>query len=176
LAVIRPFGERKGVAPGFSPNRYAQGSSDIMDTATKTAYSKPTGSPMAAASQAGREMAEKGTTQARESYEKMTTATAEAADLIKNGYSTAVKGAHDYNKKLFEFAHLNTEVAFDFAQKLLGVKSPSDFIELSTEHARKQFETVSGQLKELAALGQQVTLATTEPLKTRISKAFSHSA
>ena len=53
------------------------------------------------------------------------------------------------------------------------MKSPSDFIELSTEHSRKQFETLTEQTKELAALAQKVTLATAEPLKTGVTKAFS---
>ncbi len=40
---------------------------------------------------------------ANETYEKMSAATTEAADVIKNTYSTAVKGAQDYNNKLVEF-------------------------------------------------------------------------
>jgi phasin len=106
----------------------------------------------------------------------MSTATAEATDLIKNSYSTAVKGAQDYNTKFIEFAQTNTEAAFDFVQKLSGVKSPSDFIELSTDHSRRQFETLTEQTKELAALAQKVTLATVEPLKTGVTKAFSQAA
>jgi hypothetical protein len=45
-------------------------------------------------------------------------------------------------------------------------------MELSTEHSRKQFETLTEQTKELAALAQKVTLATAEPLKTGVTKAF----
>ena len=89
---------------------------------------------------------------------------------------TAVKGVQDYNTKFIEFAQTNTEAAFDFVQKLSGVKSPSDFIELSTEHSHKQFETLTEQTKELAALAQKVTLATAEPLKTGVTKAFSQAA
>jgi phasin len=125
------------------------------------------------ATQAFRATAENGSAQAKEAFEKMSTATAEATDLIKNSYSTAVKGAQDYNTKFIEFAQTNTEAAFDFVQKLSGVKSPSDFIELSTEHSRKQLETLTEQTKELAALAQKVTLAAVEPLKTGVSKAFS---
>jgi phasin len=106
----------------------------------------------------------------------ITSATAEATDLIKIGYSTVVKGAQEYNDKLLELAQTNTKVAFDFAQKLMGVKSPSEFIELSTEHARRQFETLTEQAQELVALAQKVTLATTEPLKTNVAKAFSNAA
>jgi phasin len=147
-----------------------------MATTTYTETPKSTNSPMADAPQAFRAMAETGTTQAKEAYEKMSAATAEATDLIRNNYSTAVEGAQIYNNKLLEFAQTNSNVAFDFAQKLLGVKAPSEFIELSTEHARKQFEILTEQTKELAALAQKVTLATTEPLKTGVAKAFSHAA
>ena len=82
--------------------------------------------------------------------------------MIKNSYSTAVKGAQGYNNKVIEFAQANTKAALDFVQKLSGVKSPSDFIELSTDHSREQFETLTEQTKGLAALAQKVTLATVE--------------
>ena len=97
-----------------------------------------------------------------------TNAAAEVTDLIKGSCSTAVKGAQDYNNKLLEFAQTNTTTAFEFAQRLLGVKVPSEFIELSTEHARKQFATLSDQTRELAALAQKVTLATMSPAPVRI--------
>ena len=49
---------------------------------------------------------EKGPTQAKETYyEKMSAATTEAADLIKNSYSAVFKGVQDYNNKFIEFAH-----------------------------------------------------------------------
>lgn len=127
------------------------------------------------ATQAFRATAEEGTAQAKEVFEKVSAATAEATDLIKNTVSTAVKGAQDYNNKLIEFAQTNTKVALKFVQKLSGVKSPSDVIELSTDHSRKQYETLSEQAKELAALAQKVTLATVEPLKTGVTKAFGQS-
>jgi phasin len=117
-----------------------------------------------------------GSAQAKEAFEKMSAATGEAAALIKNSYSTAIKGAQDHNNKVLEFAQTNTEAAFDFAQKLSDVKSPSDFMELSTEHSRKQYETLTEQTKELAALAQRVTLATAEPLRTGATKAFSQLA
>jgi len=145
----------------------------MLDQTTKTTTTKPASSPKMDATQAFRATAENGSAHAKEAFEKMSVGTAEAAALIKNSYSTAVKGAQDYNTKFIEFAQTNTESAFAFAQKLFGVKSPSDFIELSTEHSHKQFETLTEQTKELAALAQKVTLATAEPLKTGVTKAFS---
>ena len=106
----------------------------------------------------------------------MNTATTEAADLIRNSYSTAVKGMQDYNNKVIEFARANSNAAFDFVQKMSGVKSSSVFVELWAEHVRKQVETLTEQTKQLAALAQKVTLATAEPLKMGIAEAFNHAA
>ena len=131
-----------------------------MDMNTKTTGTT-TGAP-----QALREMTEKGTAQAKETYEKMTAASTEAADLMQKSYVTAVKGVQDYNNKFFEFAHENSNAAFDFIQKVSGVRSPSAFVELSTEHARKQLELLTEQAKQLATLAQKATLATAEPIKT----------
>jgi phasin len=144
----------------------------MSESTTKTTAAKPTNYSKMDATQAFRATAENGSAQVNESFEKMSAATTEATALMKDSYSTAVKGAQDYNTKFFEFAQNNTKAAIDFVQKLSGVKSPSDFIELSTDHSRKQFETLTEQTKELAALAQKVTLATVEPLKTGVTKVF----
>jgi phasin len=147
----------------------------MLDSRNKTTTTKPVSSPRTDALQAYRATADHGSAHAKEAFEKMSAATAEATDLIKNSYSTAVKGAQEYNAKVNEFAQTNTKVALEFVQNLLGVKSPSDVIELSTKHSREQYETLSDQAKELAALAQKVTLATVEPLKTSVTKAFGQS-
>ena len=145
----------------------------MLDSTTKTTTAKPASSSKLDATQVFRATAEKGTAQAKEAFEKVGAATAEATDLIKNSFSTAVKGAQDYNTKVIEFVQTNTKATVDFVQKLSGVKSPSEFIELSTDHSRTQFETLTEQTKELAALAQKVTLANVEPLKAGVTKAFS---
>ena len=146
-----------------------------MDKKSETTTPKLAGFPKTDAPQAFREIAENGTKHAKETYAKMSAATTEAADLIKHSYSTAIKGGQDYNNKLIEFTHANTYAAFDFVQKMSDVKSPSEFVELSTEHVRKQVETLTEQTKQLAALAQKVTLATAEPLKTGVEM-FKHAA
>jgi len=140
-----------------------------MDTYTKNTASK---TAKAYGLKALRDMAEKGTTQAKDAVDKMSDASTEAADHFKNCYSTAVKGAQDYNNKSIEFARANTYAAFNFFQKLAGVKSPTEFVELSTEHARNQIETLTEQAKHLSTLAQEVTHATVEPLKTGVAKTF----
>ncbi|MGC2124793.1 MAG: hypothetical protein WA652_18245 [Xanthobacteraceae bacterium] len=83
-----------------------------MDT-NRTTAAKPTGSQKTSESQAFGEIAQKGAAQTKQTYERMSAATAEAADLMKASCSTALSGARDYNNKFMEFAHANTNAAFD---------------------------------------------------------------
>lgn len=131
-----------------------------------------TSAPQIEAAQAIHEMVDKGTAQAKESYAKMSAATAEASSAIQNAVSNATQSAVACNEKVIEFARANSNAAFDYANALLGAKSPSTFFELSTEHARKQFEVLSAQTKELAALSQKMAQEAIEPLKAGAAKAF----
>ena len=119
-----------------------------------------------------REIADKGVAQAKDTYEKAKAATEDATHLFQHTYMAAAKGATDYNLKVFEIARMNTNAAFDYAQELLGVKSLSEFVELSSARARKQFETMTAQTKELTTLAQKVSIETAEPLRTGITGAF----
>jgi phasin len=119
-----------------------------------------------------RELAEKSVSQAKETYEKMKSAAEEATDVLEDTYATATKGAADYGLKLIETARANTNAAFDFYTELMTAKSLSEMVELSTAHARKQFEAVTGQTKELTALAQKVTSETADPIKESVTKAF----
>ncbi len=85
---------------------------------------------------------------------------------------TAAEGTTNRNRKFVEIARSNTNAAFDCANGLWGVKSLSELVELSSAHARKQFETLTDQTKELAALAQQLITETSEPLKAGVAKAF----
>jgi phasin len=113
---------------------------------------------------------------ARATYAKAKVASEEAADLLESTYTTVAKGATNYNLKIIEIARTNTRAAFDYAHELLGVKSLSEFIELSTAHARKQLDMISAQNKELCALAQKVATEAAEPIKTDMSKAFNKAA
>ena len=71
-----------------------------------------------------RNMVEKSATQSKEVYEKMSAVTGQTADIMQDCFLAAVRGVQDYNNKLIEFTHANTKAAFDFAQRMSGVKSP----------------------------------------------------
>ena len=119
-----------------------------------------------------RDMAEKSLSQAKDTYEKMKAVAEEATDVLEDTYTTATKGFTDYGLKIIEIARANTNAGFDFANDLFTVKSVAEVIELSTTHARAQFETMTAQAKELAALAQKVATETAEPMKEGVSKAF----
>ena len=120
-----------------------------------------------------REMAEKSVSQAKEGYEKMKVATEEATEVLEETYATATKGSTEYGLKVIEAARLNTNAAFDFFTQFIAVKSISEAVELSSAHARKQFEVVTEQTKDLTSIAQKVATDAAEPLKTGVTKAFS---
>jgi len=119
-----------------------------------------------------REFAEKSVTQAKDNWDKMKAVTEEATDLIEDSYATASKGASDYGLKWIEAARANTNASFDYAGQLMAAKSLSEAVELSTAHVRKQFEALSAQSKELAALAQKVAAETAEPIKESVTSVF----
>jgi phasin len=123
----------------------------------------------AQATSAFREFAEKGITQAKDSYARMKTAAEEATGVLETTYATASKGAADYSLKVVEMARANSNAAFDLAAELLGARTLAQVVEISTSHTRKQIEQMSAQAKELATLAQKVATETVEPMKDKLS-------
>ena len=119
-----------------------------------------------------RELAEKGVSQARETYEKFKDAAQSNNQTIEAVYASATKGASDYSGRLLELARANTNAAFDVAEKLIAVKSPTEAFAIWTSYARGQYETLTSQTRELVELGQKVATETVEPIKTASSKVF----
>ena len=96
--------------------------------------------------------------------------------MLEDTYATATKGASDYGLKVIEATRVNTNAAFDFYAELMTVKSFSEVVQLTTTHARKQFEALTAQSKDLAALAQKVTTETSEPIKESVTKALKKAA
>lgn len=123
-----------------------------------------------------RAFAEKGVSSARDGYQKLKEVAETNNGALEAAYTSASKGAHDYTAKLIDIAKLNTESAFDFAQSLIGVKSLPEAFELMNAHARKQYEALTSQSKELTAFAQKVASETVEPIKASAAKTFKISA
>ena len=123
-----------------------------------------------------RALAEKGVSQARDSYAKFKDAAETHNGTMEAVFTTASKGASEYQAKLVEFIKANTTASLDFAQELFGVKSPAEAVELWSSHWRKQVEALTAQAKELTELGQKVATETVEPIKTSASKYYQPAA
>jgi len=123
-----------------------------------------------------RAFAEKGVSQARDSYAKFKDAAETHNGTIEAVFTSASKGASAYSAKMLEFFKANTTASLDFAQELFGVKTPAAAIELWTSHSRKQFETLAAQAKELTELGQKVATETVEPIKASAAKLYKPAA
>src|SRR5258708_16925404 len=123
-----------------------------------------------------RVFAEKGVSQARDSYAKFKDAAETHNGTIEAVFTTASKGFSEYSAKLMEMMKANTTASLDFAQELLGVKSHSEAMELRTSHAKKQYETRTAQTKQLAELSQKIATEPVEPIKTSASQLFKPAA
>jgi phasin len=121
-----------------------------------------------------REMTNKGLAHARDAFAKAKVASEEATDLLQNTYMTVATGATNYNLKVIAIARTNTCVAFDCAHELLGARSLSEFVEVSSAHARKQFNTIFAQNNELWTLTQKVATEAAKPIETGMSKTFNN--
>lgn len=152
------------------------------DTAVKTKVSKSAAPaepfagnfemPKVEIPAAFRDWAEKGLAQAKSAYEKIRATAEETTSLLEDAYTTTAKGTADYSLKMIEAAQANTNAVFDLARDLISAKSASEVIEVSTGHARKQFDVMSAQGRELAELAQKVTMDAASPVRNGITKAL----
>ena len=123
-----------------------------------------------------RALAEKGVSQARDSYAKFKDVAESNNSTIEAVFANASKGASAYSAKLMEIMKANAAATLDFAQEMVSVKTPSEALELWTTHAKKQFEAFTAYGKELAELSQKVANETVEPIKNNASKLFKPAA
>ena len=111
------------------------------------------------APEALRDLAEESAAQAKDNLETVRAAAGEATDLLKHSYATTVKGTQDYSVKVLEFTNANINAAVEHATKLMSVKTPMEFFELSNDYAKRQFGVLTRQAQELAAIVQKMTIA-----------------
>ena len=123
-----------------------------------------------------RKITESSLDQTRTAYDRLRTITEETTDSFETSYAAAAKGLHEFNAKAIDALKSNTDATFDLMKALMNVKTVSEAITLQTEHARKRFEALTAQSKELAEIARKVATETTEPLKTSVAKTFGKAA
>jgi hypothetical protein len=103
-------------------------------------------------------------------FEQKSKATAEKSVRAVEQLNSAT--ASNMRGYIIKMAQANTEAVFEFARQLASAKAPSDFTEVWTAHARKQFEMLSEQTRELTALGQKMAGESAEPIARNVKQAF----
>lgn len=117
-----------------------------------------------------RDAAEKSVKQAKEAYEKFRIVAEDATDMIEDQLETTRSGFLALNSKALDAAKANADATFQFAKDVLSVKTVAEAIELQTAFARKQYELVTAQAKEMQDLVQKVATDVTQPAKDVFNK------
>jgi hypothetical protein len=78
--------------------------------------------------------------------EDVTSAAANAAKIAKV--------AEAYRAKAFELMTVNVNITLEYAQRLVNVKTPTEFVALSAGHACKQLELIINQTSALGSIAQ----------------------
>jgi hypothetical protein len=112
-----------------------------------------------------RKLANKSAAAASETLEKGKVAPEQSAGIT-------LENIQALNAKMIDMVRANTEAAFDLALKIATSKTPADVMEVWSEHARKQFELLNEQTKELSALGQKIAGETVEPIARSVNQVF----
>jgi hypothetical protein len=71
-----------------------------------------------------------------------------------------VKIADEYRVKALELMAANIQSSLEYARRLTEVRTPAEFVKLSTCHAGKQLELIVKQATDLGSIAQRMTTPT----------------
>jgi phasin len=100
----------------------------------------------------------------------------ETTAAFEKTYSIVATGAVDFHRQWIEIVRFNANSTLDFVEQLFRVKSPAEFLELSSAHFRTQFETFAEQGRHLTDMAQKMTTHAVEPVHAGMKSALSKTA
>ena len=98
------------------------------------------------------------------------------AENIQAASVAVAKDVADFNVQWIEMVRANLNLSLDFCHQLIGVKSPGEFLELSGEHARKQFELFTHQAQNFSGFAQKLTTDAVPPMRDGAKRAHDKAA
>jgi len=125
---------------------------------TKTG-SKPKAPPIALAGVAATARQVEGEAQILRSANEKLVATVDGV------YRTGAKESAEYAMQFIQISQNNLKSACELAGALMAAKTPSEIIEVTSAHARKQLELIAEQNRRMWTLAQKVSAAMTQPAK-----------
>jgi len=120
-----------------------------------------------------RSLAATSLTETRAKFSQFKSAASEAASAFETSYATVKNGAIEINTNALEALKATADANFDFVKSVFAVKSPSEYVTLHTEFARKQIETLQTNAKAFGELAQKIATQSAEPIKAQVAKTFS---
>ena len=82
------------------------------------------------------------------------------------------EAGQEYRAKAFELMIANVKANLEYANKLRKLRTPFEFIELSTTQAQKQFELIMSQAAALGTFSQSLTMANADRMSPGVEKVF----
>ena len=98
----------------------------------------------------------------------------EATKVAEHSLSSSLASMRELNIKLIDMVHANADAVFDLAHEVASAQAPSDLAAIWSAHAKRQFEIMTKQARELTELGQKLAARSTEPLTRSVNEAFKH--
>lgn len=118
------------------------------------------------------EMTEKSVDQAREGYAKVKSASEEATAMLEETMEVTRDSIMEINLKAVDAAKDNSEAAFSHIRDMFGVKSLSEAIELQSAYNRKQYDTISQQVKDIQETATKLATSMSQPAKEAFDKSM----
>jgi hypothetical protein len=112
----------------------------------------------------------------RKTIERSVSVAKEATKVAEHSLSSSLASVRELNGKLIEMAHANADAVFDLAHELTSAQAPSDLAAIWSAYAKRRFEMLTTQTRELTALGQKFASRSTDPFKRSFNEIFRHAA
>jgi phasin len=110
-----------------------------------------------------RTFAEQSVTQARKAFEGFIDAASQAMGQFHGRAQAAHSGASEIAQKSMSYAEQNVAATFEFAQKLMTAKDPTEVMALQSEFLSRQVQTLSSQVRDLGQSAAKIVVDAAKP-------------
>jgi phasin len=112
-----------------------------------------------------RAFVEQSVAHARTAFDGIANAANQAVSQWHGQAQAARAGASEIAHKSMAYAEKNLEATFDFAQKLMQAKDPTEVMRLQTEFLQHQMQILSSQVQELGQSAAKIVMDAAKPKK-----------
>jgi len=112
-----------------------------------------------------RAFVEQSVAQARTAFDGIVQAANQAVSQWHGQAQAARAGASEIAHRSMAYAEQNMEATFDFAQKLMHAKDPTEVVRLQSEYLAHQMRALSTQAQELGQSAAKIVMDAAKPKK-----------